>query len=899
MLFLIIKNMAKFNRFTFLLITIVAFYFFGFFACNFVLAQSTTVNVVWVANYGDNAVTKFDSLGNSMGTYSVSESPSGVAVDSASNMWITSRSGNTVTKFDSSGNLLQTFSVGENPYSVATDASGNAWVANSGSNTVTKVDYLSNLTETYSVGNYPVSVATDASGNAWVANMGDNTVTELSYLGNLINTYSVGENPYSVATDASGNAWVANSGDDTVTKLNPSGKVLQTFSVGSSPVAIAIDASGKVWVVNMGDNTVTELDSSGNLMVTYPVGNTPDSLATTTASDTRQSVTASSIYGWAWSENIGWISFNSLGLGKIPAGGGGNNYGVTIGANGQLSGYAWSENLGWINFSPTGPYPDPAISNHSACVNLPGLEKYCDNGGAADYIVSGWVRVCSVFSDGVCGTINPTGLDPNTGGWNGWINLSNVTLDTGVSPAEFHSWAWGGNDDTLDTQNNEAVTGWVNFNCYEGGNCSKNNYKVVTGSAYANFPLTAFCTVSPSSAIVGQSVVWTAHAIGGSSPYTYKWNGAVTDSRSVVPTSYKNIGSESANVTVTDSAGNSVTSAACSSATATATISISSGQITNITITNPGSGYTSAPTVVITGGGCSGATATASIDANSGTISSVSITNPGSGCVSAPIITFVGGGGAGVVVSVSSNPQVPPETMLVSSSGLDYCSASGAYYVRFTWNYSCDKPEQVFKFQVEDKATVDSTKAFNSPEINNTVSGDSNSQSAIVSASQNTGSLAFNTEYYWRVSVCDTPNDCSPWYYGSTTQTFPGTSFKTSLHAWPSVIFSITPPIPIIAKPVLFADSNALQSIQSTCYDNSNNPYYCGKDKTEATYAWNFGDGNTSNSVGNVYHAYANAGIYPVTSLKICDDLGCCSATSKVTVKTSLNTPQWKEVSPF
>ena len=49
--------------------------------------------------------------------------------------------------------------------------------------------------------------------------------------------------------------------------------------------------------------------------------------------------------GWAWSENIGWISFNST------TGGGGVNYGVTVASNGRLSGYAWSENIGWITFN--------------------------------------------------------------------------------------------------------------------------------------------------------------------------------------------------------------------------------------------------------------------------------------------------------------------------------------------------------------------------------------------------------------------------------------------------------------------------------------------------------------------------------------------------------------------
>lgn len=46
--------------------------------------------------------------------------------------------------------------------------------------------------------------------------------------------------------------------------------------------------------------------------------------------------------GYAWSETIGWISFN------------GSNYGVIVdSANGAMTGFAWSENLGWLSFNPS------------------------------------------------------------------------------------------------------------------------------------------------------------------------------------------------------------------------------------------------------------------------------------------------------------------------------------------------------------------------------------------------------------------------------------------------------------------------------------------------------------------------------------------------------------------
>jgi hypothetical protein len=65
-----------------------------------------------------------------------------------------------------------------------------------------------------------------------------------------------------------------------------------------------------------------------------------------------------------------------------------------------------------------------------------------------------------------------------------------------------------------------------------------------------------------------------------------------------------------------------------------------SGPLSGITITNPGAGYTSAPTVTITGNG-TGATAAATI--SGGMVTGVTITNGGSGYTSATV-AFSGGG---------------------------------------------------------------------------------------------------------------------------------------------------------------------------------------------------------------------------------------------------------------
>ncbi len=77
-------------------------------------------------------------------------------------------------------------------------------------------------------------------------------------------------------------------------------------------------------------------------------------------------------------------------------------------------------------------------------------------------------------------------------------------------------------------------------------------------------------------------------------------------------------------------------------ATAAASVDPISGAVTAITVTAPGSGYTSAPTVTIASGSGNGATATALVD-YSGVVNAVTVDVAGNG-YTAPSVTISGGG---------------------------------------------------------------------------------------------------------------------------------------------------------------------------------------------------------------------------------------------------------------
>ncbi len=162
--------------------------------------------------------------------------------------------------------------------------------------------------------------------------------------------------------------------------------------------------------------------------------------------------------------------------------------------------------------------------------------------------------------------------------------------------------------------------------------------------------------------------------------------------------------------------------------------------------------------------------------------------------------------------------------------------------------------------------------------------------------------IYYETPYYWRVEVYEkTTGLSSGWIYyddidgsddldgNSKTYTYP--------YSHPAPIPSFVP-IPEIARPnqqIYFYDS-------SVCFDNNLNSFYCdqlipsncidGK-----CYTWNFGDLSTSNTIGSVYHSYADPNTY-YASLQVCDDFACCDITEDVSVKKA-GFQLWKEISPF
>lgn len=267
----------------------------------------------------------------------------------------------------------------------------------------------------------------------------------------------------------------------------------------------------------------------------------------------------SSISGFAWSSNIGWISFNHRNCdrdnnGVLDEGVVGcltgrdlNNrrdwdvrstYGVKLNeTSGDFSGYAWSSNAGWVYFGPESG--DRTIAD---APEEPKIWAKLDNSAK----ITGWARACSVFASGCSGQLKSP---IQNGGWDGFIKLSGqnfaVSLNKFSTPPKFSGFAWGGGVENILNQNRSPqFPGWISF--------SGARYGVFVGDPDPG-PLTISACEAEDGADVKEDQPASIKAIveggtdSGASGYSFVWSIA-----SGVGTINSSVASNPVNVTFND-----------------------------------------------------------------------------------------------------------------------------------------------------------------------------------------------------------------------------------------------------------------------------------------------------------------------------------------------------------
>lgn len=127
------------------------------------------------------------------------------------------------------------------------------------------------------------------------------------------------------------------------------------------------------------------------------------------------SSSGNAITGYAWSDNVGWVSLS------------GGTFGLSTDSSGNVTGYAWGDNVGWVSANP---------ADTASC----GAQAKLTSGS-----FTGWLRALNTGGDG-CISLSGSGYQATT------VNNSGYNNST--------DYAWG----------SDAV-GWLSVNA-SGGACT-------------------------------------------------------------------------------------------------------------------------------------------------------------------------------------------------------------------------------------------------------------------------------------------------------------------------------------------------------------------------------------------------------------------------------------------
>lgn len=240
-------------------------------------------------------VQKFTPEGQFLARWKAKSRPSGIALDSQSNVYVTCMGSHSVQKFDNSGKEISKWvnTASEDnqlisPKSIALDSSSNIFVADTKNNRIqrfdSEVNFLSNLGGELWPG--VASLATDASGNLYVACWEPDEVQKYNPDGKLIGRWGStgnGDGQFSyvpaIAVGPSGNVYMADSGNCRVQKFTSEGEFLAKWGTKGAgdgqfdnPFFISVDGSGNVWVgdqLSNGTHRMQKFDADGRFLTKW------------------------------------------------------------------------------------------------------------------------------------------------------------------------------------------------------------------------------------------------------------------------------------------------------------------------------------------------------------------------------------------------------------------------------------------------------------------------------------------------------------------------------------------------------------------------------------------------------------------------------------------------------
>ncbi len=222
------------------------------------------------------------------------ETPSGVAIDAASNVYIADYRNHRIRKVSATTGIITTFAgngtkgfTGDGgpaaeaalnePVAIALDAAGNLYIADESNNRIRKVDARTSIITTVagrsgaSFGGdggpataagleFPSSIAVGPSGDLYVVDLGNSRVRKVSAATGIITTVA-GNGTWGYSGDG---------GPATSASVKISGQDGTTITLGSPP-SVAVDAAGNLYLSDTYSNRIRKVDANG--IITTIAGN--------------------------------------------------------------------------------------------------------------------------------------------------------------------------------------------------------------------------------------------------------------------------------------------------------------------------------------------------------------------------------------------------------------------------------------------------------------------------------------------------------------------------------------------------------------------------------------------------------------------------------------------------
>jgi tripartite motif-containing protein 71 len=229
---------------------------------------------IFVADYFNNRVVKFDSTGNVITQWGSPgsgdgefQNPQDVEIDSSGNLYVSDTNNHRIQKFDNDGQFISTFGSGELafPSRLTFDSNNILYVTEPDNGRVQMFNTDGQSVGTFTEGlSFPVGIDIDSVDNVYVAESGaggnPSKVNKFTSSGQLITSWgSLGSGPgqfnqpKGLTLDENNNVYVADEFNNRIQKFDSNGNFITEFGQDrlNHPIDVAVDSQGRVYTSDL------------------------------------------------------------------------------------------------------------------------------------------------------------------------------------------------------------------------------------------------------------------------------------------------------------------------------------------------------------------------------------------------------------------------------------------------------------------------------------------------------------------------------------------------------------------------------------------------------------------------------------------------------------------------